>query len=502
MELKLFPYPYKVEFLSDKFYDFNYEINFEELSDFSRQNIMFNQVDDISKYGKEEYTLEVAESGIFISYATYAGKLYALITLDQLCKNYHKKLPQVRIFDKPRYDFRGFMFDSGRYFFPINVVKKFIDLCAFHKINAFHWHLTEDQGWRLEIEKYPLLTKIGSKRKKTNFKPFAHSGYYTKVQIKELIAYAKVRNIQIIPEIDVPGHSVSALASYPYLGCFDRKLNVASSWGVKFDVLCVGKDTTLEFYKNILDEVCDMFESDFIHIGGDEVPTLRWQNCPHCTKKLKDLGLNTYQELQSWFMGELSKHIFAKNKKPIMWNEYELTNNSYPDVVWQLWHYSDKKNLNDIIKEIKKDKFLLYSSSRECYLDNPICNIDLKTAYNTDKMIPDVGDKLLGVECCLWTELVPSYKNALKKSLPRLTAISESMWSAPNNKNYDRFLADENTIIDYLKSKGYKSKSFKYATNNKAKNLFDKLWFERRQLYWSGLYNLIDNKRVKKLYKK
>ncbi|MBQ3027307.1 MAG: beta-N-acetylhexosaminidase, partial [Alistipes sp.] len=250
---------------------------------------------------KEEYTLEISSKGVKIAGGTPQAVFYGLQSLRQLISAGEAtkkgiKLEGVAIKDMPLVGHRGAMLDVGRHFFTVAEVKRFIDIAAIHKLNTFHWHLTEDQGWRIEIKKYPNLTKIGSMRKETivgrnsisnTFDGTPHGGYYTQKEIREIIAYAAERYIEVIPEIDMPGHMVAALASYPHLGCRDEKFEVRTRWGISKDVLCAGKETTFEFVEGVLEEVISLFPSKYIHIGGDECPRDRWKECPHCQKRIQ-----------------------------------------------------------------------------------------------------------------------------------------------------------------------------------------------------------------------
>ena len=243
-------------------------------------------------------------------------------------------LPAGTVTDFPRFRYRGFMIDVGRHFFPVSYLKQMIDLMALHNINYFHWHLTEDQGWRIEIKKYPKLTEIGSKRdstiidwetKKFDGKP--HSGFYTQDEAREIVRYAADRFITVVPEIDLPGHTTAALASYPELGCTGGPYKVLCSFGVFPDVLCAGNDQTLQFTKDVLDEIMDIFPSEYIHIGGDECPKSRWEKCPKCQAKIKELGIKTLpkhskeNQLQTYFMSELEKEINAHGRRMLGWDE-------------------------------------------------------------------------------------------------------------------------------------------------------------------------------------
>lgn len=259
--------------------------------------------------GEEGYTLISRDGRIYIYGKNECGIFYGLQTLKQLLLQGDGTVPDMYIEDKPLYPYRGFMLDSSRRFWRTSEIKRLIDLMALHKLNVFHWHLTDDQGWRIEIDKYPMLTQKGSHRRRRDRKTNDGKRYYTKEQIRDIVEYCRKRFIKVIPEFDVPGHTVAAIASYPELSCFGQKRNVASSWGVKHDILCAGKDSTLKFVYEVTDEIMQLFPDKIIHIGGDDAVKTRWSICPHCQKRIKDESLKDEQELYTWFMNKIASHI-------------------------------------------------------------------------------------------------------------------------------------------------------------------------------------------------
>lgn len=288
---------------------------------------------------KEGYRLEVTSNNIRLAGGSEAGVFYGIQTL-------HKSMPVTKdresasaipagiVNDYPRFDYRGFMVDVGRHYFPVSYLKQIIDMLALHNINYFHWHLTEDQGWRIEIKKYPKLTEIGSTRPRTlmdwstrEYDETPHSGFYTQEEAKEIVKYAADRFITVIPEVDLPGHMMAALASYPELGCTGGPYEIPCEWGVFPDVLCGGNAKALEFAKDVLNEIMDIFPSPYIHIGGDECPKVRWKECPKCQAKIHELGLkdtpkhNKENRLQTYFMAEVGKVISERGRKMLGWDE-------------------------------------------------------------------------------------------------------------------------------------------------------------------------------------
>ena len=412
---------------------------------------------------KEEYTLRISSKGVKIAGGTAQGVFYGLQSLRQLVSagevtKKGVKLQGVDIKDKPLVGHRGVMLDVCRHFFTVAEVKRFIDIAAIHKVNTFHWHLTEDQGWRIEIKKFPNLIKIGSMRKETvigrngskSYDGTPHGGYYTQEEIKDIVKYAAERYIEIIPEIDMPGHMVAALASYNHLGCRDEKFEVRTRWGISKDVLCVGKESTFEFIEGVLEEVVSLFPSKYIHLGGDECPRDRWKECPHCQKRIQDEGLKDENELQSYFMHRVEKFLAKHNRKIIGWDEiiYGGINKSATIMLWNDRNRAKAVSLgNDVILT---PKFF-------CYMDyyqtaRPFCNkegllfrdnriLTLRKAYSLDPyegLQPADYGRIKGVQANLWTEFVPTFHRVQEKLLPRLAATAEAGWTI-GEKNFEDF---------------------------------------------------------------
>ena len=413
---------------------------------------------------KEEYTLEISSKGVKIAGGTPQAVFYGLQSLRQLISAGEAtkkgiKLEGVAIKDKPLVGHRGAMLDVGRHFFTVAEVKRFIDIAAIHKLNTFHWHLTEDQGWRIEIKRYPNLTKIGSMRKETivgrnsisnTFDGTPHGGYYTQKEIREIVAYAAERYIEVIPEIDMPGHMVAALASYPHLGCRDEKFEVRTRWGISKDVLCAGKETTFEFVEGVLEEVISLFPSKYIHIGGDECPRDRWKECPHCQKRIQEEGLKDENELQSYFMHRVEKFLAKHDRRIIGWDEIIKggINKSATIMLWNDRNRAKAISLgNDVILTPKFFCYMDYYQTKRpfsnkeglLFRDNRI--LTLRKAYNLvphEGLQPSEYGRILGVQANLWTEYVPTFHRAQEKLLPRLAATAEAGWSG-GKKDFDDF---------------------------------------------------------------
>ncbi|MCF7740491.1 MAG: beta-N-acetylhexosaminidase, partial [Candidatus Marinimicrobia bacterium] len=301
-------------------------------------NIELQLTNNFNKKDSEAYSLHVQDDKVVLKAGQPAGIFYGIQTFLQLLpaevfsrqQNYPKEtiaIPCLKIEDQPRFQYRGMHLDVVRHFFPVSFVKRYIDYLAYHKLNTLHLHLTDDQGWRIEIKKYPKLTKVGSVRKETiigktnqyDGKPYG--GYYTQDEIREIVSYAQENHITVIPEIEMPGHSVAALAAYPQYSCTGGPFEVRTRWGISQDILCASKDSTYIFMKNILKEVMDLFPSQNIHIGGDEAPKDRWENCPDCQQKMAELGLEDEEELQSHFIEEIGKFLNKHHRELIGWDE-------------------------------------------------------------------------------------------------------------------------------------------------------------------------------------
>lgn len=445
-------------------------------------NIIFHNDDSLAY---EEYRLTV-DNAVSVFSSSASGQLYALETLKQIFTQFQYNVPVIEIKDKPKYKIRGLMIDVGRYFYCVDDIKSFIRKMALHKLNFLHMHLTEDQGWRIEIKKYPLLTEKGSIRRKTNFNHTIHKGFYTQNEIKEIVEYAHSFSIKVMPEFDIPGHCRAAIACYKELACFPRDLPVADHWGVKHDVLCAGKDSTIKFVKDIIDEMCELFPDEYFHIGGDEVPKHRWNLCPHCQKKINELGLNNSDELQIHFMNEIKNYCKSKGKQTFMWS----------------WDLKSQANIDNDLGFTKcgemetGDRPFIDTSTSAYYIDLPYGYISLKDACEHKTL----KGNCLGVEATLWTEYIPNIKKAEKMMFPRLAPICETGWRG--ECSWEKMQRKINFYYSYLDVLGYDYTPLHSANPNKLNGMIESLWFERRQLAWEGLHNIIDDKKIEKISKK
>lgn len=459
--------------------DFTSFFEFEE----SREpNIFFENDDHIRAEG---YRFTVQDGIVRIWASDAAGEFYALQTLKQLLHQGKMQLPEMEIEDYPSYPYRGFMLDVGRYFYSVEDIKIFIDRMALHKLNWFHFHLTEDQGWRIEIKKYPLLTQIGSKRSHTNFNNVPHGGFYTQAEIKEIVDYCHSKYIKVMPEFDVPGHCRSAIAVYSNLTCFPRELEVATHWGVKKDVLCAGRESTYQFVFDVIDELCELFPDKLFHIGGDEVPKHRWCLCPDCQKKIKEENLANETELQEYFMNRVYDYLAKKGYEVFMWNFDDI----HPKIL--------NKNIGYTYCGGDQDgRKCIDTSTAAYYLDLPYGYISLESTCNHK-----IADGAIGSEAEVWTEYIPNMKKADSMIYPRMGAMCETVWSGQSSyAEFSKKLASYYSFLDLM--------NISYSLGNGKLNpkglrrFLSIAVFERRQLHWEGLHNLIDDKIIEHRAKK
>lgn len=419
---------------------------------------------------EEGYELKIEEENIFIESKNTRGAFYAVQSLLQLLplpsdlNSY--KIPCLQIKDQPEFTYRGMHLDVGRHFFSVDFIKKYIDLMARLKMNTFHWHLTEDQGWRIEIKKYPKLQEISAYRKETllghyndqphQFDGKPYGGFYTQEQIKEVVAYAKTRQVTIIPEIEMPGHSQAAIAAYPELGCTGEQVEVATKWGVFDEVYCP-KESTFKFLEDVIDEVVALFPGKYIHIGGDEAPKTNWKNCAHCQKLIKKEGLKDEHGLQSYFIARMEKYINTKGKQIIGWDEI-LEGGLAPNATVMSW-----RGTSGAVQAAKEGHDVILTPGSHCYFDHyqsenenePLAIggfLPLEKVYHFNPIPEGLTDKeaiyVLGAQGNVWTEYMQTEKQVEYMAYPRAVALSEVLWSSPEYKNYSDFI---NRLEQYQK---------------------------------------------------
>jgi len=408
--------------------------------------------------GAEGYKLVVNKNEISIHANTGAGLFYGVQSLIQLISPDGKQIPFVEITDYPRFGYRGLHLDVGRHFFPVEFIKKYIDLMARHKFNRFHWHLTEDQGWRIEIKKYPKLQEVAAYRKETlighagvpeKFDGQQYGGFYTQEQVKEVVQYAADRFVTIIPEIELPGHSQAALAAYPELGCTGGPYETATKWGVFDPVYCAGKEQTFEFLQGVLDEVIELFPGEYIHIGGDECPKTNWKKCPNCQKRIKTETLKDEHELQSYFIQRIEKYVNNKGKKIIGWDEI-LEGGLAPNATVMSWRGEEGG-----IAAAKLNHNVIMTPGNWCYLDHyqdssktePLAIggfTPVSEVYLYEPLPPQLSSSeatfVLGAQGNVWTEYMKTPEHVEYMVYPRACALAEVVWSPKDSRNYENFL--------------------------------------------------------------
>lgn len=493
------PYPFVDDLIA--FAKKNFKKKIYKHEDTGEERSIILKIDDTIAH-EEGYRIKCENRRVYINAKTEAGLFYGVQTLMQMLLQTEGKLPYTEIEDYPRFQYRGYLLDVGRYFFSVEDVKRVIDLMALHKLNVLHWHLTEDQGWRVEIKKYPLLTEKGSKRSHTNFNNKPHGGYYTQEEIKEIVAYCHERFIKVIPEFDIPGHSVAAIACYPYLSCLDRDLEVATHWGVKHDILCAGKETTFQFVCDVIDELVELFPDKVLHIGGDEAVKMRWKNCPHCQKVIKEKGLRDEDELQIYFMNKVNDYLKGKGCSSIIWNYDKIENVDVldSDIAWTVCGMSDDKEA--IKDEIKRGRKLINTNCYPYYFDFPYGWNTLKSVCNDDGALSDNDEETLGIEACMWGEYVPDMKRLEFLAFPRLGAMAENAWAEKGYPTFTTFLHKSNDYYNLLDFYEVGYAPLKKACPSFIYKKASSLWFRRRVFHWQGLHNLIDDKKAEKEAKK
>ncbi len=438
------------------------------------KGIVFQKIDGLDE---EEYKLVSNKNGVIIRASNPHGAFYGLQTLYQLFPaeifDHAKSLsvPFVQIEDSPRMKYRGLMLDVGRHFFPVSFIKKYLDLMAFYKLNRFHWHLTEDQGWRIEIKRYPLLTKVSSTRKETmeghyrnqKFDGKPYGGYYTQEEIKEVVAYAAERFITVVPEIEMPGHSQAVLAAYPQLGSNQDKIyEVATKWGVSKDVFSP-REATFEFLQNVLTEVMDLFPGEYIHIGGDECPKDQWKESRFAQNLIKKEGLKDEHELQSYFIQRIDKFVSSKGRKIIGWDEI-LEGGLSKNATVMSWRGTKggieaAKQRHDVIMSPNSYYYLDYYQAESKTQPLAIGGfLPLEKSYSFEPELDELSDEeaqhIIGVQANVWTEYISSGVYAEYMTFPRALALSEVGWSVKEKKNYEDFKNRLNVHRKHLDAMG------------------------------------------------
>lgn len=419
--------------------------------------------------GEEAYTIMVDKKGVTIAGSTPKGVFYGVQTLRKslpVGTATVVRLPSVKISDSPRFVHRGMMLDCSRHFFPLEFVKRYIDLIAMHNMNVFHWHLSDDQGWRIEIKKYPELTIKGSRRSGTVIgyntaldDSIPYGGYYTQEQAREIVEYARQRYVTVIPEIDMPGHMLAALATYPELGCTGGPYEVGHRWGIYKDVLCVGNDKIYDFCEGVLDEIMQIFPSKLIHIGGDETPTEVWEKCPKCIKRAEDNNM-TVKQVQSYFTSRIEKYVNSRGRRIIGWDEI-LGGDISQSAVIQSWRDTRHGRIaaeagHDVIMSPTSHCYFDYSQADEknSKYEPTLCGgyIPVEKVYAFEPCDENLSESsrphILGVQANIWAEYL-LYPNQVEyQALPRMAALAEVQWTS-GKKDYQAFLKRLNRLVSF-----------------------------------------------------
>ena len=424
----------------------------------------------LKRLGAEGYLLDVRPGRVLIRAPEPAGLFYGVQTLRQLfphdifrdapAGNAVWHVPAVTIEDMPRFPWRGGHLDVGRHFMPKEFVKKYIDLLALHKLNTFHWHLTEDQGWRLEIKQYPKLTETGAWRKETltgrmrrtndlTFDGIRHGGFYTQQDAREIVAYAKARFVNVVPEIEMPGHAMAAIAAYPELGVTGEPVEVAKTWGIFSDILNA-EPSTVQFMQNVLSEVLEIFPSRYVHIGGDEADKAKWKVNPRIQARIKELGLADEHELQSWFIRQMDTFLTKRNRRLIGWDEI-LEGGLAENAVVMSWRGTKggieaARAQHDVVMAPTTHVYLDYYQSKDQNAEPLAIGgfVPLETVYSFEpipsELEPQYVKHILGGQANVWTEYMPNPKKVEYMAFPRLTALAEVVWTPKEKKDYANFL--------------------------------------------------------------
>ena len=441
----------------------------------------------------EAYTLNVTKNGVEVKASGLNGFNYAIQTIKQMlpvevfgkvaAADKEWTLPCVKINDAPRFGYRGLHMDVSRHFFDMDEVKRYLDIMEVHKLNTLHWHITDDQGWRLEIKKYPRLTEVGAVRKQTlvghlfdsevyDGTPYGEGCYFTQEQVREILDYAAGKGITVIPEIDLPGHMLAALAAYPELGCTGGPYDVWGKWGVADDVLCVGKEKTMQFLEDVLTEVCELFPAEYVHIGGDECPKVRWEKCPHCQAKIAELGLkddDRFQAehyLQGYVTARMEEFLHSKGKKLIGWDEI-LEGELAPNATVMSW-----RGVAGGLQAVRMGHDAIMTPNTFFYLDyyqsldkenEPLAiggYLPVEKCYSYEPTVEGMTEEekahILGVQANLWTEYIATPDHLHYMLLPRLAALAEVQWCQPEVKSWERFLDSADEFCGIYDIMGYK----------------------------------------------
>ncbi len=445
-------------FISDAF--INTSVQIKDAAEQSQdENGLYIVIQQKSAIEPEGYDLSITPEAITIQTATIKGAFWGFQTVRQLIQKESRTVPCVSIHDYPRFAYRGLHLDVSRHMFPVAFIKKYIDVMASYKLNRFHWHLTDDQGWRIEIKKHPKLQEISAFRKETLighlkslpkvFDNTPYGGFYTQEEIRQVVEYARKRHITIIPEIELPGHSVAVLAAYPELGCTGGPYEVGTGWGIFHDIFCAGNENTFKFLEDVLEEVMELFPGSYIHIGGDEAPKTRWKECLRCQERIQVEHLKSEEELQSYFVRRIEKFVNSKGRHIIGWDEI-LEGGLAPNATVMSW-----TGIKGGIEAARLHHKAIMTPYKHLYLDfyqsqsstEPLAiggYTPLKKVYQyepvPEELTQEESQWIYGVQANVWTEYMKTERHVEYMTYPRAIALAETAWTQASDKNFDDFI--------------------------------------------------------------
>lgn len=450
----------------------------------------------------EGYRLTIGAESITVRAQTQAGLFYAEQTLRQLQRVYGEKLPQCEIADAPAFAHRGFMLDCVRHFFPVAQLKRLIEAAARMKLNRFHWHLTDDQGWRIEIDAFPKLTQLASMRPYSNFGRYReaepHGGFYTKEEIREIVAFCAERQITVIPEIEMPGHASALLSAYPAFSCDGKPVQVKTRGGVHADTLCAGKEETYAALETILTEVMELFPGRQIHLGGDEAPKDHWRACPLCQQKMRQEGLKSEVELQCWFTDRMAAFLHSHGREAVVWNDaLKGGGRLSPSVTLQYWVGGDDAST---IAHANAGGAVIQSPCSHYYLDSCHGQIPLDRAYAYDPFFPEQKrrESTIGVEAPIWTEYMPDMKKVGYMAFPRMAAVAETGWCGPEGKDAEAFRRRVRHFLPLISELGFAPAPETVWNMKKSARIRDALNFWYHALTWADFMDFVKRLRQEK----
>ncbi len=393
---------------------------------------------------QEEYRISIASDEIRLEGGGKTALFYARTALEQLRLIYGEELPCMEIRDWPSYPYRSFQIDCSRHFFTVDELKKMIRMSAVFRLNRFHWHISDDQGWRIECRRYPKLHEISSVRAGDHFGNYdsdqPEGGYYSREDVAEIVDYCGSLGIEVVPEIDMPGHVTAILAAYPELSCTGGPVEVGMRAGIFKELFCAGKEETFTFIQNLLDDMLELFPGKYFHIGGDEAPKERWKACPDCQRRIEEEGLKDARELQGYMCNRIASYLRSKGRIPIVWNEAVYGGNIDKEVVVQLW----TEDKDDQIKaHLDRGGRAILSMVEHCYCDYPYGMHSLKDMYDIDMSPKELGEgregSILGAECLVWTEFIRSDARLEEMCWPRFAALAQAVWCGEERPEYEDF---------------------------------------------------------------